>query len=94
MLGQSEISPSEQQKQKEFKWARVMDEMKEYAPTLLNVLLSCTNHSRSNQTAIVCFIASILFKFRYAKMNLFQKILSLILYAGHCGKQVIPIIVI
>ncbi len=72
----------------------VMEEMKVYAPTLLNILLSCTktNHPRSNHIATICFIVSIIFKFRYARMSLFQRILSLILYAGHCGKQVVPII--
>ena len=30
----------------------------------------------------------ILLKFRFAKMSLVQKIVSLILYAGHAGKQV------
>ena len=35
-----------------------------------------------------CFVASVVLKFHYDKMNVVQKILSLILYAGHCGKQV------
>ncbi len=45
-------------------WACVMDEMKEYAPTLLNVLLSCTktDQPRSNQIAIVS-------KFRYTQYS-------------------------
>lgn len=75
---------------KNFRWSRVMDEMKVHAPVLLSILVSCTKtkHPRSNQIATVCFVASVLFKFRYARMNVFQKVLSLILYAGHCGKQV------
>ena len=75
---------------KNFKWDKVMSEMKEHAPTLLNILLSCTRtkYSRKNRTAVVCFVAAILFQLRYYKMNLIQKIIGLILYAGHCGKKV------
>ena len=75
---------------KEFKWDHVLDEMKEHAPTLLSILLSSTKtrHPRNNRAATICWVASILFKFRYSRMNVIQKILSLILYAGHCGKQV------
>ena len=75
---------------KEFKWDSVLNEIKTHAPVLLNILLSCTRtrHPRSNQAATMCFVASILFKFRYSRMNAVQKILSLVLYAGHCGKKV------
>lgn len=75
---------------KTFRWDLVLSELKLHAPMLMDILFSCTKTKfpRKNQTGIVCFVASILFKFRYARMDAVQKVLSLILYAGHCGKQV------
>ena len=46
---------------------------------------------KGNRTAIICVCAGILFKFYFSQMNLFQKIVSLILHAGRCGKMVCPI---
>ena len=73
-----------------FTWDKVLSELKLHAPVLTNILLSCTKTKavHKNQTGTVGFIASILFKYKYNRMNLVQKIISLILYAGHCAKQV------
>ena len=72
---------------KTFRWDLVLSELKLHVPMLMDILFSCTKTKfpRKNLTWIVC---SILFKFCYARMDAVQKVLSLILYAGHCGKQV------
>lgn len=76
---------------KMFTWDKVLSELKLHAPALVSILFSCTRTQilHKNQTSTVCFIASVLLKYRYRRMNLVQKIISLILYAGHCGKQVL-----
>jgi len=73
-----------------FKWAILMEELKLHAPVLTHVLTSCTASKQpsSNRMAIICVCASVLLKYWCSRMSLFQKIVMLILYAGHCGKQV------
>jgi len=75
---------------KVFTWDKVLSELKLHAPVLTNILFSCTKTKavRENQTGTVGFIASMLLRYKYNRMNLVQKIISLILYAGHCAKQV------
>ncbi len=75
---------------KEFRWSSVMEEMQTHAPYLVNIFLACTKTKvpRNNRVPMVCLCAAILFKFRYLRMNVVQKIITLILYNGHCGKQV------
>ena len=52
--------------------------------------MSCTKTrgDRSNRSAVICTVASILLKFRYPEMSLVHKIITCILYTGHCSKQV------
>ena len=90
MFSTSGLSCQSSSKLQSFKWADLMDEMSTHAPTLVNILYSCTEtrHPRTNRTATICVCAAILFKFRFSRMNLLQKIISLILHGGHCGKQV------
>ena len=73
-----------------FKWTELFNDMKINAPTLTSILNACTGTKKfkGNRTAIICVCAGILFKFHFSQMNLFQKIVSLILHAGHCGKMV------
>ncbi len=68
----------------------VLGELKQYAPMLLSILSSCTTtrSPRDNRDAVIGFVSSILLKFQFGKMNTVQKLVSLILYAGHFGKQV------
>ena len=76
---------------KNFTWDKVMMELKKHAPTLTELLLSCTKtrKPRENRVATICMSAALLLKFHLSRMNLVQRIISLILYAGHCGKRVI-----
>ena len=77
-------------KLKEFSWDKLLDELKSNTPVFLHILQECTRtrKPRPNQDAVVCVCAAILLKHRFAKMSLLQRVLSLILYAGHSGKQV------
>ena len=73
-----------------FSWDVVLQELHAHAPNLLHLLnsITSTKTDRDNQKAIIGMCASILLKHRYSKMSLVQKILSVILYAGHTSKQV------
>ena len=78
----------------EFTWEKLLHELNMNAPVLLTILQECTNtrRPRPNQNAVIGMCTVILLKHRFQKMSLVQKILSLILYAGHSGKQVITIV--
>ena len=77
-------------KLKDFSWDKLLAELKINTPVFLHILQECTRtrKPRPNQDAVVCVCAAILLKHRFAKMSLLQKVLSLIFYAGHSGKQV------
>ena len=74
----------------EFTWDRLLTELRKNAPIFLRVLhaASETRLPRKNKNGVVGVCAAILLKHRFSKMCLGQKILSLILYAGHSSKQV------
>ena len=73
-----------------FTWGKLHDELAERAPRLLRLLEMCTHtrKPRINRQAVIGMCAMILLKFRFAKMSLVQKMVLLILYAGHAGKLV------
>lgn len=75
---------------KDFRFERIYDEIKNKAPFLHSIFLSATKTRtpRCNQVAIVCLCFSILLRYRFKRLNLFQKIVSLILYTGHSSKMV------
>ena len=81
---------------KEFSWDTLLCEAAETAPLLLNILQECvrSRRSRPNQSAVIGMCFAILLKHRFSKMSLVQRILTLILHAGHCGKQVIAIAIV
>ena len=67
-----------------------MKELVQHAPTLLHVLRGCT-FSKKNKDLIngtTCVCAAIILHFKNQKMNMLQRILSLVLYAGHSAKLV------
>ena len=51
-----------------------------------------TRNSYINRDAIIGICTAMLLKYRYSKMSLVQRILSIILYAGHSGKEVCNIV--
>lgn len=73
-----------------FSWESLIKELSNNAPILLHILQGCTKtrKPRINREATIGICAAILLRFRYARMSLVQKILSLVLYAGHSAKQV------
>lgn len=75
---------------KHFEWDKLLSELEAHTPVLLSILQSCTQtrRPRPNRKAIVGICAAILLKHRFGKMSLIQRILSVVLYAGHAGKQV------
>ena len=77
-----------------FKWTNVMDEIKRHMPVLYQLLRKCmeTPSERENTDKLIGVIISILAKHRRPQSSLFQKIVSLLLYSGHCSKKVFYII--
>ena len=81
---------------KEFSWEKLLNELKASAPIFFSILCECT-HTRGhrlNEAAVVGMCAAIILKHRYPMMCLVQKVLSLILYAGHTGMQVWRLVVV
>ena len=76
---------------KEFTWDKLFEELSFNAPILLSILRDCTQtrRPRTNRSAVIGMCFAILLKYRYLKVNLIQKIISMILYAGDSTKQVI-----
>ena len=74
----------------EFSWGKLYDELEARAPTFLSLFEMCTHtrKPRRNRMGVIGMCAVLIMKYRFAKMSLVQKIVSLLLYAGHSGKQV------
>ena len=75
---------------KTFSWSMIYKELETKAPVLLGLLLSAT-HTRvihRNRVAIVCICAALLLKYRFKRLNLFQKVLGITFYASSCSKKV------
>lgn len=79
---------------KTFNWDDVIRDGSTTAPTLLYFIQQCMPFSRENNDAIAGFIISILMKQRRATASMFQRIVSILLYNGHCTKKVIITITI
>ena len=77
---------------KTFRWKNLMSELSERVPVFISLLQSCTwtRNSYINQDAIIGICTAMLLKYRY--LSLVQKNLSIILYAGHSGKEVCNIV--
>ena len=73
-----------------FSWDVVLKELSEVGTTLKKILTCATKTraTRSNTNVVIGICSAILLNHRNPKMNLIQKIISLILYAGHSSKQV------
>ena len=72
-----------------FTWKSFLEAVQENAPTLFPLLQSCIPTATSlNHKAITGMCVAILTKARCSSACLVQKIVSLVLYAGHCSKQV------
>ena len=71
-------------------WKQVEREMAMRCPLLLRILTAATRtrSERANRTTTIVMCFAVIVKHRNPNVNLLQKIISLILYAGHCSKQV------
>ena len=74
----------------EFYWDNLLSEVQTHAPLLLSFMNACTQtgRPRSNRKATIGMCIAMILRYRYSKMCLVQKIVALILYAGHSDKQV------
>ena len=75
---------------KEFQWESLLNEAKALAPTLIELLYSCTKTKtqRKNRNAIIGVLLAVMCKHRRPVSSLFQRLASLILYYGHSSKRV------
>lgn len=75
---------------KTFHWDTLLQELSTFAPVLRMLLTAATKTRtpRSNTNGVIGMCAAILLNHQDPRMNLVQKINSLILYGGHCSKQV------
>ena len=72
----------------EFNWDAIVDEATEHALNLVQLLAECTKRKkiRDDTKSIIGMLLSLLCKNRNPKMTLFQRMISLVLYAGHSAK--------
>ena len=77
----------------------IIEEMKTHAPSVLTVLRGCLHGRRRSRArkqksriidvdTLVSVCCAILLRGRSQKMNLLQRIISLILFCGHASKRV------
>lgn len=88
---QEGLSNSEKQERRpdDFYMEVLLEAVQENAPTLFPLLQSCIPTATSlNHKAITGMCVAILTKARCSSACLAQKSVSLVLYAGHCSKQV------
>ncbi len=80
-----------------FKWEALVQEMKVRAPTLLAILSSCVQKKPPKlgqktccvkNEAVIGVCAAVLLRRRNHSLNLLQRVVSMILYSNHAGKQV------
>ena len=83
-----------------FSWKQIIHELKLSAPTLYKFLkavvirkgkgvaLSTVKNKKHRSNSSVGMAASLLLKCRNKFMTLAQSVISILLYAGHCSKQV------
>ncbi len=76
-----------------FAWDDVYEILQKTSPVILQILLAATQTRtpRKNRKAIIGVCVSILLNFRFNQLNLFQKIIGIILHSGHCSKQVLTL---
>lgn len=78
----------------QFQWDRLHRELSTEAPILLSILINATKTRvpRPNSHIIVGTCVSLLLKHRNPKMSLLQKMISIVLYAGHASKQTLRLL--
>ena len=75
---------------KEFQFDTFVEQLRCHAPTLVSLFKSClrTRTARRNSNLVLGLLIGIICKFRRQSCCLLQRIISLVLYAGHSSKKV------
>ena len=81
-----------------FSWDAVVSDLQKHAPTLVDVLRGCVEVKRRKRSekklrqpsssAVISVCGAILLRNHSAKMNLVQRMISVLLSAGHASKLV------
>ena len=74
-----------------FDWSALLSDMQQRAPVLTAVLSAAMSRKKKETSFTAAALAScyaVLLNGRNQRMSLLQRICSLVLYAGHAGKQV------
>lgn len=74
-----------------FSFSKLEMELQKQAPTFykfLHYLTSIQKKRPIQQSTIICICSSIILRYRRPDMSAIQKLISCILFAGHCSKEV------
>lgn len=72
-----------------FSWVHIVDELKARAPVLYSILkASLSERGRIIPKSAIGIAASVLLKHRNRQLAFIQAVISIVMYAGHCSKQV------
>jgi len=76
-----------------FDWQQIFDEAKQHTPIFFDLLLNLFGmHNKQQAIIAIGTIFSIVCHMKRDTMNQYQRLISVILYAGHCSKQVCAIL--
>ena len=73
-----------------FNWDQLLEEVQCHAPVFFAIIQSCahTTTPRMNKKPVIGICIAVLLKHKFHKLCLIQKLISIVLYAGHAGKEV------
>ena len=71
-----------------FSWRTIILEVMHKAPTLYTIIDKCLMSSNESSRHLLCVVASVVLKSRNPHMCMVQAMVSILMYAGHAGKQV------
>ena len=78
----------------DFSWINYLEVIKSHAPFIVNLLLMILSGKKKNENVnqITGLIISIITCFKRNSRNIVQKIVSILLYAHHCSKEVMNLL--
>ena len=71
-----------------FTWTQLLANLSETAPMTVLLLKTLTSSCTKNPDVVICVCCAILLRARNQRMNLVQRLVSVILHGGHATKQV------
>ena len=72
----------------DFSWESIWSELQMYMPCLAIFLSEVLPDSSNDNRRVICLIISMILKFRYPKMCLVQKVISMYLFGNSVHKKV------